>query len=64
MSLVPPAVESFRAAEPRPAREHFGKEVLHVREHVADATVESGARALVCLHCGEPYERVRKTEAQ
>src|SRR4030081_2393575 len=26
--------------------------------------LESGARALVCLHCGEPYERVRKTEAQ
>jgi uncharacterized protein YbaR (Trm112 family) len=26
--------------------------------------LESGARALVCRHCGEPYERVRKTEAQ
>jgi large subunit ribosomal protein L24 len=26
--------------------------------------LESGARALLCRHCGEPYERVRKTEAQ
>jgi large subunit ribosomal protein L24 len=26
--------------------------------------IESGARVLVCRHCGEPYERVRKTEAQ
>ncbi|TMC91798.1 MAG: 50S ribosomal protein L24 [Chloroflexi bacterium] len=26
--------------------------------------LESGARALICRHCGEPYERVRKTEAQ
>ena len=26
--------------------------------------LESGARALVCRHCDEPYERVRKTEAQ
>jgi large subunit ribosomal protein L24 len=26
--------------------------------------LESGARVLVCLNCGEPYERVRKTEAQ
>src|SRR5206468_11847525 len=26
--------------------------------------LESGARALVCRHCEEPYERVRKTEAQ
>ena len=26
--------------------------------------LESGARALVCRQCGEPYERVRKTEAQ
>jgi large subunit ribosomal protein L24 len=26
--------------------------------------LESGARVLICLHCGEPYERVRKTEAQ
>ena len=26
--------------------------------------LESGARVLVCRHCGEPYERVRKTEAQ
>ena len=26
--------------------------------------LESGARVLICRHCGEPYERVRKTEAQ
>jgi large subunit ribosomal protein L24 len=26
--------------------------------------LESGARALECRHCGEPYERVKKTEAQ
>ena len=26
--------------------------------------LESGARAIECRHCGEPYERVRKTEAQ
>ena len=26
--------------------------------------LESGARALICRNCGEPYERVRKTEAQ
>ncbi|HEY1455758.1 MAG TPA: 50S ribosomal protein L24 [Candidatus Dormibacteraeota bacterium] len=26
--------------------------------------LESGARALLCRNCGEPYERVRKTEAQ
>src|SRR5438094_8487519 len=26
--------------------------------------LESGARALVCRHCGEPYARVRTTEAQ
>ena len=26
--------------------------------------IESGARVLVCRNCGEPYERVRKTEAQ
>ena len=26
--------------------------------------IESGARVLACRHCGEPYERVRKTEAQ
>jgi large subunit ribosomal protein L24 len=26
--------------------------------------LESGARALVCRQCGEPYERVKKTEQQ
>src|SRR6266851_3227941 len=26
--------------------------------------LESGARVLVCRHCDEPYERVKKTEAQ
>ena len=31
---------------------------------VKHTILESGARALVCRHCGEPYERVRKTEAQ
>jgi len=29
-----------------------------------EAVLESGARVLICRHCGEPYERVRKTEAQ
>jgi large subunit ribosomal protein L24 len=31
---------------------------------VKHTILESGARAIECLHCGEPYERVRKTEAQ
>src|SRR6202022_4325707 len=31
---------------------------------VKHTVLESGARALVCRHCGEPYERVKKTEAQ
>ncbi len=31
---------------------------------VKHIVLESGARALECRHCGEPYERVRKTEAQ
>jgi large subunit ribosomal protein L24 len=31
---------------------------------VKHTVLESGARALECRHCGEPYERVRKTEAQ
>ena len=31
---------------------------------VKHTILESGARALECRHCGEPYERVRKTEAQ
>jgi large subunit ribosomal protein L24 len=31
---------------------------------VKHTVLESGARALECRNCGEPYERVRKTEAQ
>ena len=31
---------------------------------VKHTVLESGARALACRHCGEPYERVKKTEAQ
>jgi large subunit ribosomal protein L24 len=31
---------------------------------VKHTILESGARAIECRHCGEPYERVRKTEAQ
>ena len=31
---------------------------------VKHTILESGARAVECRHCGEPYERVRKTEAQ
>jgi len=31
---------------------------------VKHTVLESGARAIECQHCGEPYERVRKTEAQ
>jgi large subunit ribosomal protein L24 len=28
------------------------------------AVLETGEKVIQCLHCGEPYERVRKTEAQ
>ncbi len=31
---------------------------------VKHTILESGARAIECRHCGEPYERVRTTEAQ
>src|SRR5438876_11943709 len=31
---------------------------------VKHTVLESGARAVICRHCGEPYERVRKTENQ
>jgi len=31
---------------------------------VKHTILESGARAIECRHCGEPYERIRKTEAQ
>jgi large subunit ribosomal protein L24 len=31
---------------------------------VKHTILESGARAIECRHCGEPYERVRPTEAQ
>ena len=31
---------------------------------VKHTVLESGARVIECRHCGEPYERVRKTEAQ
>jgi large subunit ribosomal protein L24 len=31
---------------------------------VKHTVLESGARAIECRHCGEPYERVKKVEAQ
>ena len=31
---------------------------------VRHTVLESGATALQCVKCGEPYERVRRTEAQ
>jgi large subunit ribosomal protein L24 len=31
---------------------------------IKHTVLESGRRAIVCRHCGEPYERVRRTEAQ
>jgi large subunit ribosomal protein L24 len=31
---------------------------------VKHTVLESGHRALICRHCSEPYERVRKVEAQ
>jgi large subunit ribosomal protein L24 len=31
---------------------------------IKHVVLESGDRALECRHCGEPYERVRKVEAQ
>ena len=31
---------------------------------VRHTVLESGAAALQCVRCGEPYERVRRTEAQ
>src|SRR6202049_2394325 len=34
------------------------------RTRTKHTVLEWAARALVCRNCGEPYERVRKTEAQ
>jgi large subunit ribosomal protein L24 len=31
---------------------------------IRHTVLESGMRALQCVRCGEPYERVRRTEAQ
>jgi large subunit ribosomal protein L24 len=31
---------------------------------IRHTVLESGTRALQCVRCGEPYERVRRTEAQ
>ena len=31
---------------------------------IRHTVLESGARALQCVKCGEPYERVRRAEAQ
>jgi large subunit ribosomal protein L24 len=31
---------------------------------IRHTVLESGTRALECVRCGEPYERVRRTEAQ
>ncbi|HEY4026796.1 MAG TPA: 50S ribosomal protein L24 [Candidatus Dormibacteraeota bacterium] len=31
---------------------------------IRHTVLENGEKAFVCVRCGEPYERVRKTEAQ
>jgi large subunit ribosomal protein L24 len=31
---------------------------------IRHTVLEGGQKALLCVHCGEPYERIRKTEAQ
>jgi large subunit ribosomal protein L24 len=31
---------------------------------IRHTVLESGEKALLCIHCDEPYERVRKVEAQ
>jgi large subunit ribosomal protein L24 len=31
---------------------------------IKKVVLQSGDKAIQCRHCGEPYERVRKTEAQ
>jgi large subunit ribosomal protein L24 len=31
---------------------------------IRHTVLEGGQRALVCVHCGQPYERVRRAEAQ
>jgi large subunit ribosomal protein L24 len=31
---------------------------------IRHTVLESGVKAIECVRCGEPYERVRKTEAQ
>ena len=31
---------------------------------IRHTVLEGGQKALVCVHCGEPYERIRRTEAQ
>ncbi len=31
---------------------------------IRHTVLENGSKALVCVHCGEPYERVRRVETQ
>lgn len=31
---------------------------------IKHVVLESGEKAMQCRHCGEPYERIRRTEAQ
>jgi large subunit ribosomal protein L24 len=31
---------------------------------IRHVVLESGAKAIQCVKCGEPYERVRRSEAQ
>jgi large subunit ribosomal protein L24 len=31
---------------------------------IRHTVLESGQRAILCVRCGEPYERIRRTEAQ
>jgi large subunit ribosomal protein L24 len=36
----------------------------HQPTRIRHTVLEGGQKALVCAHCGEPYERIRRTEAQ
>jgi large subunit ribosomal protein L24 len=36
----------------------------HEPTRIRHTVLEGGQKALVCVRCGEPYERIRRTEAQ